>query len=138
MHCKDLPPFCQPPHDLCIKISHVAFKVHRGNTYRKHTDFSSLFEVKGCHGLVFFSSVCNANGLLRSILFTSKPGNKLLVRKTKEIQATEQINTIKMHIPFVKVKRSPRLASFTSAQACQHSRLQRNKTDIKDSDNRDC
>lgn len=68
-----------------------------------------------------FFSVCNAKGLLRSILFISKPGNELLVSETKEIKATQQINAIKMHIPLVEVKRSPRLASFTSAQACQHS-----------------
>lgn len=28
---------------------------------------------------------------------------------------------IEMHVPFVKVKRSPKLASFTSVQACQYS-----------------
>lgn len=37
---------------------------------------------------------------------------------------------MEMHVPSAKVKRSPRLASFTSVQACQYSR-EKKKTNPK-------
>lgn len=42
--------FHRPPGDLHIKIFHVVFKVH-GDIWNMYTDFSSLFEVKGCQGI---------------------------------------------------------------------------------------
>lgn len=38
--------FHQPSRDLSIKVSHEAFKLHRGNIQETYTGFSSLFEVK--------------------------------------------------------------------------------------------